>query len=106
MPEDRDGAAVLGNRLKGFDRGLEAALRVQAAVALLGERGVHHDERQLPRAGLAALSVPEPYGYGVPARNPAVAPADARVVAQAPISKLRRQPSRITAQVVVPRASK
>ena len=58
VPEDRDGATVLGNRLEGLDRGLEAARGVQAAVPLLGERRVHHDERQLPSAWLVALGVP------------------------------------------------
>ena len=84
VPEDRDGAAVLGDRLERGDRGLVGGIGVEPEVALLGQRRVHQDERQLPGARLAALRVPE----AVRVRRPRPqarqrGPADARVVAQA-----------------------
>ena len=107
VPEDRDGASVLGNRLEGLDRDREPALGVQSAVPLLRERRVHHDERQLPRAGLAALGVPQPVRVR---RSRAQArprrPGDARVVAQARRAQLSRKATRVAAQVVVPQPSK
>ena len=59
MPEERDGAAVLGDRLERRDRRLERGLRLQPEVALLGEGRVHHREGQLPAARLRPLGVPE-----------------------------------------------
>src|SRR6266496_4504144 len=55
VPEDRDGAAVLGHGLEGLDGEVEGSLRIEAEVALLGERRVHEDKRELPRTRFATL---------------------------------------------------
>src|SRR6266536_392090 len=105
VPEDRDGAAVPGHGLEVYIAEVEGSLRIEAEVALLGEGGVHQDERQLPRAGLAALGVPEAVRVR---RSRAEArtrgPADARVVPQPRSAQLGREPLRGAPQVVVPQA--
>src|SRR5439155_72553 len=86
-------------------REVEGGVRPEAEVALLGEGSVHQDERQLPRAGLAALGVPEAVRVrrsGAEARTRG--PADARVVPQLRSAQLGREPLRGAPQVVVPQA--
>ena len=105
VPEDRDRAAVLGDRLERGDRGLVGGSGVEAEVALLGQRRVHQDEGQLPGARFSALRVPEPVRVRRPgAQARQRGPADARVVAQARLSQLGRQPGGVAAQVVVAQA--
>ena len=105
VPEDRDRATVLGDRLERSDRGLVGGSGVEAEVALLGERRVHQDEGQLPGARFSALRVPEPVRVRRPgAQARQRGPADARVVAQARLSQLGRQPGGVAAQVVVAQA--
>ena len=105
VPEQGDGAAVLGDRLERRDRCLEGGLGPEGEVALLGQGRVHQDEGQLPGARFPALRVPEPVGVRRPCAQPRQRrPADARVVAQARLSQLGRQTFRIAAQVVVAQA--
>src|SRR6266516_1318191 len=105
VPQDRNRAAVLGDGLEGLDGEVERRLRIEAEVALLGERRVHQDERQLPGARLAPPGVPEPVRVRRPrAQARAGRPADARVVAQPGRAQLRREPVRRAPQVVVPQA--
>src|SRR6266550_190564 len=105
VPKDGYGAAMLHDRLERLHREVEGGVRPEAEVALLGEGGVHQDERQLPRAGLAALGVPEAVRVrrsGAEARTRG--PADARVVPQLSSAQLGREPLRGAPQVVVPQA--
>ena len=51
--------------LERRDGNVVSLLRTEVEIALLGQGGVHQDERQLPGARLTALGVPEP-GHGVP----------------------------------------
>ena len=65
-----------------------SSVGAETEVALLGQRGVHQDERQLPRARLAPLRVPEPVRVRrARAQAGQRGPADARVVERRPASR-------------------
>src|SRR2546423_2179128 len=105
VPEDCDRAAVLGDGLEGLDGEVERRLRIKAEVALLGERCVHEDERELPRTRFAPLWIPEPVRIRrARAQTRASRPADARVVAQPGRAQLRRESVRRAPQVGGPQA--